>query len=187
MNTIKYNASTLAAVALAISTEETRYYLNGVMFDGQKAVATDGHLMTVAVDNTERTKDNPTDAPAIMPISKKAITAMKGKKAEFVEFKDGTLTVWDEFNNKLYMEPSEAIDGTFPNWEQVMPSTDDSQVSHGAFGADLLITVANSAKILGNGSGALAVQLRGEDATSPHYVKYGNLENVYSVLMPRRV
>ena len=68
-----------------------------------------------------------------------------------------------------------------------MPSTDDSQVSHGAFGADLLITVANGAKILGNGSGALAVQLRGEDATSPHYVKYGDLENVYSVLMPRRV
>ena len=85
------------------------------------------------------------------------------------------------------MEPSEAIDGTFPDWERVMPSTDDSQVSHGAFGADLLITVANGAKILGNGSGALAVQLRGEDATSPHYVKYGDLENVYSVLMPRRV
>ena len=52
MNTIKYNASTLAAVALAISTEETRYYLNGVMLNGITAVATDGHLMTVAVDDS---------------------------------------------------------------------------------------------------------------------------------------
>ena len=180
---IKYDARLLATVALAVSTGETRYYLKGVMIEGRKAVATNGHLMTVATDDGELTENNPSDA-AIMPVSKKAITAMKNRKAEYVEFKDGTLTVWSGQNDNLYMEPSHAIDGTFPDWESVLPKT-GSEVSHGAFESDLLLTVAHGAKILGYGSGVVSVSFHGEDDSSPHLAKYHNIRcDIFTVLMP---
>ena len=64
---IKFDATKLAAVAIAQSNEETRYYLKGVYFEGDIAVATDGNILTASQDT-----ESINDAPGIYPISKKA-------------------------------------------------------------------------------------------------------------------
>ena len=64
---IRIGAKILAAVALARSFEDTRYYLNGVYISEDKAVATDGHIMPIAT-----TTEKMSDTSVIMPVSKKA-------------------------------------------------------------------------------------------------------------------
>ena len=182
---IKYNAKILAAVALAISTEKTRYYLNGVCIQGRQAVATDGHIMTVASDDSLPAEEND-DTARIFPISKQAITAMKKKAVDHVLFENDTLAVVNDMQQTTYLEPCEEVDGTFPDWKRVLPET-DSEVAYGSFAPDLLIRIANSAKILANGSGKIPISLRGEDDTKPHLVTYHGIEqDLFSVLMPMR-
>lgn len=173
----QFNAQKLAAVAIAQSTEATRYYLNGVCLHGDTAVATDGHILTKAIDQ-EHT--NPPEQ-AIFPVSKKAITAMKKNTAAKVTFENDVLTVLDETESVLHLEPSKQIDGTFPDYNRVIPDG-DFESSLGGFAPDLLIRLSNTAKILISGP----LVLTGEDASSPHKVKYVGSSDVMSVIMPMR-
>ncbi len=113
---IKFNATKIAAVAIAQSNEETRYYLRGVYFTGDIAVATDGHILTASRDT-----ESVNDAPGIYPISKKAQAAMKKRGALYVVIQDDVLTVLDNQERTTHMEPCKPIDGTFPDWKLVIP------------------------------------------------------------------
>jgi DNA polymerase III subunit beta len=114
----------LDMVKHAISTEETRYYLNGINVDVQGGLmtmaATDGHRLS----RVERLRDGlPDHASAILP--RKLIglmgRALKGADgmaalaltASKVQFVHGALTI-----------VSRLIDGTFPDFRRIIPQAD---------------------------------------------------------------
>lgn len=114
----------------AISTEETRYYLNGIFFhtrEGENgltiaAVATDGHrLAKIEVDAPEGAQGMP---GVIIP--RKTVVELK-KLIEEVEG-DVEIALSD---TKIYFRCggaellSKLIDGTFPDYEKVIPSAND--------------------------------------------------------------
>jgi hypothetical protein len=183
---IIFNATKLAAVAQAQSKEETRYYLRGVYFDGNIAVATDGNIATIAID-----EDSTNDANGIYPVSKKAITAMKSKRANHVTFDNGILTVFahslnsDNTPDPLYLESSVKIDGTFPNWRNIVPQDRGSNTDAG-FSPVIQRKLCDTAKIIG----ASAYRMFGDDtkdsAIRAHVVAYNDNNDVFSVVMPMR-
>lgn len=174
---IKFDARKLAAVAIAQDINSSTGFWDGVYLSGDKAVATDGHMLTVA---TDASFDN--DSHHIMPISKRAITAMKSKNANLVIFESGTLSVRSDQDEVLYLEPCQEINGAFPEWKRVIPD-DTGEVSHGTFTWHLLERIAQTAKILGSGS----LSFKGKGSKEPHLVTYSSNADVFSVVMPFKI
>ena len=114
----------------AISTEETRYYLNGIYFhaadgDGGKmlrAVATDGHRLARV---EEPIPDGASGMPGVI-IPRKTVAELRKLLDEEagdvevalsdtrIQFKAGAITL-----------TSKLIDGTFPEYERVIPKDND--------------------------------------------------------------
>jgi hypothetical protein len=110
----------LEFVSKAVSHEETRYYLNGIYFDGQNMVATDGHRLhckPLFADNCHGFGDNNPILPrrAVNLI----LSAMKEYKASHVDiaFTDSKAIV----TIGEFMLVSKLIDGTFPDYKKVIP------------------------------------------------------------------
>jgi DNA polymerase-3 subunit beta len=114
----------------AISTEETRYYLNGIYLhaaatpkgDALRAVATDGHrLARVEVTLPEGAAGIP---GVIVP--RKAVAEVR----KLIEETDGEITV-SLSDTKIKFAfgdavlTSKLIDGTFPDYERVIPADND--------------------------------------------------------------
>lgn len=114
----------------AISTEETRYYLNGIYFHTAenmlRAVATDGHRLALA--------EMPVPAgasglPGII-IPRKTITELR----RLIDGADGNveLSVSDakiRFTLGTAVLTSKLIDGSFPDYDRVIPKTNDKQLT----------------------------------------------------------
>ncbi len=124
----------------AISTEETRYYLNGIFLhatesDGTqvlRAVATDGHRLA-------RVEESLPDGAAGMPgviIPRKTVNELR-KLAEETQ-DEITIRLSDtkiRFDIGTVQLTSKLIDGTFPEYERVIPRGNDKilQVDKKAF------------------------------------------------------
>lgn len=120
-------AADLSAVAHAISTEETRYYLNGVFFHGLgdklAMVATDGHrLMQI------RLAQPGGEAKAIVPADSVKVFADLAKTVERVKLELGDRTA--RLTAGATTVVTKLIDGTFPDYARVIP--DLAQVRHSA-------------------------------------------------------
>jgi DNA polymerase-3 subunit beta len=126
------NTATIAAVdllpvfaktAFAMSTEETRYYLNGVYMhndvDGNLCgVATDGHRLAIMTTELQEVV-----SPVIVP--RKTVTELRkllidgdielSTSASKVRFKNGDFTL-----------VSKVVDGTFPDYTRIIPKNNDS-------------------------------------------------------------
>ncbi|MEE8263252.1 MAG: hypothetical protein V3R83_12390 [Gammaproteobacteria bacterium] len=177
---IKFNAKKLAAVSIAIYSGEARHYLRGVYFEGNRAVATDGHILTIAQDETSIV-----EAPGIYPITPKARTAMKNTKADTVQIAHDVLTVYDGHQNALYMEPCPKIDETYPNYRKVVPSIGDTQASYAAVSPIVMKDIADTALILcSKHNKAAPFALSGASESDVHVVRYHNTPGVFSVVMP---
>ena len=113
----------------AISTEETRYYLNGIFLhavDGGtptlRAVATDGHrLARVTIDRPEGAAGMP---DVIVP--RKCVAEVR----KLLDESDGTVEVSlsaskIRFDFGTAMLTSKLIDGTFPDYSRVIPTAND--------------------------------------------------------------
>jgi DNA polymerase-3 subunit beta len=136
----------------AISTEETRYYLNGIYLHGTqssgtqvlRAVATDGHrLARVELD----APDGATDMPGII-VPRKTVQELHrllesggdivkvGVSQAKVRFEIGSVTL-----------TSKLIDGTFPEYSRVIPQNNDKllKVPNAAFmtAVDRVATIAS--------------------------------------------
>ena len=118
----------------AISTEETRYYLNGIYFhtveEGGstllRAVATDGHRLAQA--QTEA-PDGAQGMPGII-VPRKAV----GEVQKLLETPDSTVTVElsdskIRFTVDAVVLTSKLIDGTFPDYNRVIPAGNDKQLT----------------------------------------------------------
>jgi DNA polymerase-3 subunit beta len=111
-----------APVAFAISNEETRYYLNGVYFlkSGGKitAVATDGHRLA----RNEMESDAPDFAGIIIP-SKTVSLLPKGTNTVRISSTKMQIVGAD------FVVTSKLIDGTYPDYQRVIPTGNDKQVT----------------------------------------------------------
>jgi DNA polymerase-3 subunit beta len=135
----------------AISTEETRYYLNGIFFhvsdDAQpvlKAAATDGHrLARVTVPRPEGAEGMP---DVIVP--RKCVAELR----KLLEEVDGTVSVSlsatkIRFDLGAALLTSKLIDGTFPDYSRVIPTGNDKilKIDPRSFeeGVDRVSTIAS--------------------------------------------
>jgi DNA polymerase III subunit beta len=119
----------------AISTEETRFYLNGIYVHAHKdgdgkgemrAVATDGHrLARFQIELPDGAADMP---GAIVP--RKTITELR----RLLDDMDGAIDVSlsdtkIQFTTEGVELTSKLIDGTFPDYQRVIPSANDKALS----------------------------------------------------------
>ena len=113
----------LKSVEFAMSTEETTYYLNGIylhIFDNKelRAVATDGHRLALA---KSAVPTNIKDIPDVI-IPKKTVDLISSHEKESLD--NVTIHLSDrqisfEFKNTFLT--SRLIDGTFPDYQKVIP------------------------------------------------------------------
>ena len=135
-------AAAIDATAIAVSTEETRYYLNGVYLhtDGASiaAVATDGHRL---VKKTFAASVRETKHTAIVP--REALPALRrlcrGKR-DIEVYRDGERII---FNGQDGVMVVRFIDGIFPDYEKVIPPT-KARVTWIAGDASELMTAARA-------------------------------------------
>ncbi|MFT8243046.1 DNA polymerase III subunit beta [Roseomonas sp. BN140053] len=120
----------------AISTEETRYYLNGIYLhvaDGEdgkvlRAVATDGHRLA-------RMQSSLPEGASGMPgviVPRKTVGEIR-KLAEEASGEDATVEVRlsdtkIQFRLGAVTLTSKLIDGTFPEYERVIPKSNDKEM-----------------------------------------------------------
>lgn len=112
-------AALFAPVSFAISTEETRYYLNGVFFKGGKseAVATDGHRL-----GRHFGPELPAFAGIIVP--RKTVGLLPKGKVQVAVSQQKIRIVSDDVRIT-----SKLIDGTFPDYERVIPTSNERVVT----------------------------------------------------------
>lgn len=117
----------------AISTEETRYYLNGIYLhcveegghNHLRAVATDGHRLA---RSQTLAPDGSADMPGII-VPRKAV----GEVQRLVEDPDAAVLV-ELSDSKIRMSVGETvltsklIDGTFPDYNRVIPAGNDKEL-----------------------------------------------------------
>jgi len=114
----------LSSVAFAMSSEETRYYLNGVSLHSVagnlRAVATDGHRLAIYDLGVAWTLE-----PAILPrkTALLLISAMKpgGNHSVLIE-QDGMKM---RFTHPEWTITSKMIDGKYPNYARTIPAPSD--------------------------------------------------------------
>lgn len=116
----------MSAAAVSISTEETRYYLNGIYFHD----AGDGALTLVSTDGHRLTRyatGNPWKASEGMIVPRKTCSVVMSKLA-----KDGNKSVLIStskhrisFMGEGWKIFSKCIDGTFPDYKRIIPEPSD--------------------------------------------------------------
>ncbi len=123
----------------AISTEETRYYLNGIYFHKAEngnlcAVATDGHRLALT---QQALPPGATQMPSVI-IPRKTV----GELRKLLDDYDGDVSIGlsetrIEFGFGTVRLTSKLIDGTFPDYTRVIPVGNDRimQVDAGSFAA----------------------------------------------------
>lgn len=180
-----FDAKLFAAVAYAMSHEETRYYLNGVYLEGNLAVATNGHLLTVAYDDAALIEE-----PGIYPVSKASHSAAKSIPSTQVRIDGGILEVVDKRGTPLAVQRSKPIDGTFPEWPRVIPRGDMKRSPY-EFSNQVLETVLQTTYALRGRQKITPITTwatideSGGSGGSPHTVRYSD-KRIFSVIMPIR-
>ncbi len=163
------------ATRFAISTEETRYYLNGIYIHKAEsgelcAVATDGHRLAMT---RQALPSGAAQMPSII-LPRKAVSELRKLLDDF----DGDVLVGlsetrAEFRFGVVRLTSKLIDGTFPDYTRVIPVGNDRimQVDVSTFAAavDRVSTIASeksrSVK-MGLKSGVLTLSASNTDASS---------------------
>ena len=147
-------AALLAPVAFAMSTEEVRYYLNGVFLhttDGViTAVATDGHRLS-------RNKGAVVPEFAGIIIPRKAVGLLP-KGTVTVSVSDAKIRV----SAGDFVLTSKLIDGTFPDYQRVIPTGNDKKI---VFGSDDMRQAAGRVSVISTERGR-AVKLTFTDGTA---------------------
>lgn len=159
----------LAMTRPFVSTEETRYYLNGIAFECQEnriqAVATNGHMLGTRSAGTPAPLEPWEHVSIVHNEAVAAVADLIGKHevtarfyAEFAPPKEAITTQgvikvgggWHKqrcsFSSKNWTINAKLIDGTFPQWRRVVPGSepDDAVLSFEA------LEVSRFAKMMGS-------------------------------------
>jgi DNA polymerase III sliding clamp (beta) subunit (PCNA family) len=169
-----------------VSKEETRYYLGGVYVEpcesgGVFLVATDGHRLGLFHDKTGET-----DGTYIIRMSK-IDAAFRSKLAVKAVFTDSIVKVQNEHGDTIHAGGFDLVDGTFPDWRRVIPSSTEKtrEVADG----DTLCTF-NAAYLADFGFQPQStkrnapIEIFGTDPSSPHFIINKAFPDFVGVLMP---
>src|SRR5216684_117470 len=119
----------LRKTAYAISTDETRYVLNGVLFSFKEnkltLVATDGRRLAMLDIELEFPRSH--EADIIVPT--KAVTELQRLLAEDGEVKVSVASGQIAFDLNKTLLVSKLIEGNYPNYRQVIPSEAKERVT----------------------------------------------------------
>ncbi len=176
----------IKAAMLSASTEQTRYYLRGVLVKRAgnvlRLISTDGHrLFCFAADLApDQTGD---DFEAILPTPdlKRALTGL-GKGQHDVELivtipSDGG-RIKEAILNRVQMEP---IDGTFPAIDRVMPAEINGEIAH--YNPSYIADIGKQAKLLAGNATAFNLAHNGGN---PALIAFGDRDDCFAILMPMR-
>lgn len=176
----------LAAIALVSSTEETRYYLNGVLLEIEPRtvtyVATDGHrLASHHHELAETDPDNTLLGDFIIPTEhcrpfKLTPTGLRLDPRATLSSTDGAVLELAYGVNAIRFAP---IDGTFPDWRRVIPSTVDGVTAQ--YNAEYLAGLQKVGEILGAGK----LPVLSHNGDGPALVTWED-PMTFAVLMPHR-
>jgi len=128
MPTYTINRESLKAVFPFVSTEETRYYLNGVFFTEGLLVAMDGRVMAVVKPTGAVGGAEDFILPSAVIRAVLQVKPHKTKMPVFVEIDDEkkTVSVLHQFEDDpdliLASIPYKPVEGTFPDWRRVFPA-----------------------------------------------------------------
>lgn len=206
MTTITFNADYAHILTKQgfVSTEATRYYLRGVYVHpcrnqpGAFLVATDGYRLGCFYD-----AEAVAPVPAIVSLSADALRMTKphkiDKRVVRVEVlslsegptraKTGTVTLLDELGNVLCGRAGDVVDGTFPDWQRVVPS-----FPRPAEESPALVASYNAAYLAAFGfrdpesraSSGPCITIDQTDGSGPARVRNAHYPNFLGVVMPMR-
>ena len=191
VSSFDFDIRALKATAIAASTEQTRYYLNGVCIEhsttGPIFIATDAHRF-IASNHKWISVYAAQFAPAIIPLSliKRIKVARKVDIATMtIEPKEGgAILISIYYAGATYAENS--IDGTFPDWRRVIPQSCDGTVSQ--YNPAYLSDFAEAGRILAGGKCDVAVAVS-YNGGSPALVRFWHEDKTvqsFGVIMPIR-
>ena len=183
---IQINANLFARVAVAQSTDPTRYYLQGVCIqphprgEGVTLTATDGHCLLTAHDP----KADPATLPAggvIVNLGKDGLKAARKGQTVTIDPATGDASV----DNAWRSASTTIVDGSFPDWRRILPQGD--QVATGAaFDVKILSRLGDALCDWRKSSHGLT--MRGADDASPHIIACDSPDAaIFAVCMPIRV
>lgn len=209
-----FNPALFWAVAQFASTEEARYYLNGVAIQahpkkGVLLIATDGHRMVTAHD-----PEGFTPQDIIVSVHTGYNTAMQAKNGlikaaklkapiHYAEERAGAVMAVDieadsvsitVAGETVFMADKVLVDGTFPDWRRIRPRgpfdgacTGFNPKYLGEFYKVAGLDIGSLEKgFVGNGS-KRGIFLNTMDETSPAEILFGDGLPFYGVLMPMRI
>jgi DNA polymerase-3 subunit beta len=127
---VTLNIRALRATLVAVSTEETRYYLNGINLeftpDGVVMAATDGHRMIILRQPYGEHAATAAHASVIVPRDLVAKLKIKLRTLD-----ETTLTIADDgrltFEHAGEMFGGSRVDGSFPDYRRVVPQDLDGK------------------------------------------------------------
>ena len=165
-------------VSIAMSTEDTRYYLNGIFLDkGGKFVATDGHRLNLIEKHITWH-----EATAGVVIPRKFVNLffalfkeLKAEKASFTIHKGHIVAQINDCAIK-----SKLIDGTFPEYQKVIPDYGKCKIKSKFKARDLVkalpeLTAINKAN---GGDSLVSVKLKDGKLFSTHSKKYEYMSTI---------
>ena len=173
----------IAAAAICMSTEETRYYLCGVYIaphpdGGLVIVATDGHRMFVGWDREGTMQGD----PIILSCEKRDWSTFAKATSATITGNDGTpLSVECDTPKGPARFFASAVDGSYPDWRRVIPR-EKARATAAGFDARYLGDFGKVRKILNGGT---FIALTGASNNDPHIVNLGE-PDAFGVLMPVR-
>lgn len=202
-NVFKFNAELFRAASLVKSTEKTRYYLQGVLIQphpvkGAFLVATDGHRAAVIHDEHATA---PRDAILACDWKSPALKVKRGEPGRQIEFaaperkSTPAAAVVRRMNPPSgEVDPEQIdslmvheIDGVLPDWTRVIPIDPPATNEIGAFNADLLRGIADSAKAASFESPrAPFLKFFATGPTDPTIIRCAQTPHAVYVLMPLR-
>jgi hypothetical protein len=190
------DANLFRACYLFTSTEETRYYRQGVSVEphpeqGVVLAATDGHRALIAHD-----PDGTTDGRYIVQFDKAALAACKRSKAEEMNRRVVSTSpadsVWVQQadGEQIHLAKRWNVDGTFPDWRRVLPNRALADTpKHSAFDARYIASFCDVATLLDDGRSrktGTAITIASGDPLAPALVRFFSTDQVFGVLMPMR-
>jgi DNA polymerase-3 subunit beta len=137
-----------------VSTEETRYYLNGVFFDGDQAVATDGHRLASYPFGF----DAGVMSGAILP-TPASRALLKLPPVRNVVANEGRTRL--RFAMDGVTMTARLIDGKYPEWRRVVPSN-AIKARFKVGRADMLELLRRMRAVIRTGDGDMFMAWRGE-------------------------
>lgn len=199
---IEVNANYFRAAAECQSTEETRYYLNGVYVaphpdQGVVLTATDGHRLISIHD-----KHGKCSAAKIVKVDPKAIDAKAMSGLRRAMMSDAPQVLEDP---KLYVDEAGIvtigtyrslkscfIDGTFPDWVRVvlpvLAAAKKAEYSPASCNQEYVASFGKIAVMLSPSGSDRGRSIRIISFTEhdPSLVRFGGIDHAFGILMPMR-